>query len=151
MSAFSTGTPAGLYSRGWTNCYGRSRIIGCSDGYHGCHQPLIGVNATTVAAEAASAVRTYRALEAHEFRFRGDPSPAMKYGTFGDAVAQLIDAAGGGELPERFLNREVPFELQEAFAQGAVHVQLRFRPLENVRISRNCEESDAGCNLIGRR
>jgi hypothetical protein len=88
---------------------------------------LIGVNATRVAAEAATAVSVYRELEAHEFRVAADPRPPVKYATLGAAIEQLLDAIGAGELPEQFLDKGVPFDLQTAFAGGEVHVELKFR------------------------
>jgi hypothetical protein len=86
---------------------------------------LIGVNATTNAAEAAKAVSVYRALESYESREKGDPRPAQKYGTLGEAIEQLVHATGVGELPEVFLNRVIPDDLQEAFP--AVHIDMKFR------------------------
>jgi hypothetical protein len=89
---------------------------------------LIGVNTVTTAVEAAKAVSAYRGLEASETQlFYPDMMPPQKYGTFGEAIEQLIHATGVGALPERFLNRGVPDELQEAFARGEVRIALSFR------------------------
>jgi hypothetical protein len=88
---------------------------------------LIGVNATTVAAEAPKVVLKYRALEAHEQLAARDPRTPQRYGTLGEAVEQLIGATALCDLPELFLNREVPPELQKAFRQGTVRVEVTFR------------------------
>jgi hypothetical protein len=86
---------------------------------------LIGVNATTTGKDAAKTVSAYRELESYEFREKGDPRPVQKYGTLGEAIEQLVHATGVGELPEVFLNREVPNDLQEAFPD--VHIDMKFR------------------------
>jgi hypothetical protein len=88
---------------------------------------LIAVNATKNATEAATVVSAYRELESHEFRIKGDPRPAQKYGTLGEAIEQLIHATGVGELPELFLGQEVPYDLQEAFSKSDIHIDLKFR------------------------
>jgi hypothetical protein len=88
---------------------------------------LIGVNATTTATNAAETVSTYRELESYEFLTIQDPRTATRYGTLGEAIEQLIDAAGSGELPDAFLHREVDLDLQDAFSRGDVHIDLRFR------------------------
>jgi hypothetical protein len=96
---------------------------------------LIGVNATTVATNAARTVSAYRELESYEFRAKGDPRPAKKYGTLGEALEQLVRATGMGELPEVFFNREIPNDLQEAFPD--VHIDMKFRrpiPSASLRI-----------------
>jgi hypothetical protein len=88
---------------------------------------LIGVNATTHAADAVKIVSAYRRLESYEFRAKGDPRPRKKYGTFGEALEHLIHAISAGELPEIFLHREVPRDLQEAFPAGDVRTDITFR------------------------
>jgi hypothetical protein len=87
---------------------------------------LIGVNATTTATEAAETVSAYREFESYEFFTKGDPRAPVKYGTLGEAIEQLIHATGSGELPEVFLRREIPLDLQEAFSRGDVHIDLKF-------------------------
>jgi hypothetical protein len=86
---------------------------------------LIGVNATTTGKDAARTVSAYRALVSYEFKVKRDPRPAKRYGTLGEAIEQLVDATGVGELPEVFLNREVPDDLQDAFPD--VHIDMKFR------------------------
>src|SRR5207248_10486979 len=82
---------------------------------------LIGVNATRIAADSASTVSAYRQLEAHEFRAKG------VYGRLGDAIERLLHATAVGKLPEKFLGREIPSHLQEAFSAGVVRINLKFR------------------------
>jgi hypothetical protein len=102
---------------------------------------LIGVNATATGKDAARTVSVYRALLSYEFRAKGDPRPAKKYGTLGEAIEQLVDAAGEGELPEVFLNREVPDDLQDAFPY--VHIDMKFRrpiPFASLKITSTLED-----------
>jgi hypothetical protein len=97
---------------------------------------LIGVNATATGKDAARTVSVYRALVSYEFRAKRDPGPAKKYGTLGEAIEQLVDAAGEGKLPEVFLNREVPDDLQDAFPD--VHIDMKFRrpiPFASLKIT----------------
>ncbi len=96
---------------------------------------LIGVNATTTAAEAARIVPTYRELEAHHVWLPADPAdPAdgslIKYGTLGEAIEQLIYATTVGRLPKMFLNQEMPYVLQEAFDEQNARVALTFSKSE---------------------
>ena len=84
---------------------------------------LIGVNATKNAVDAASAVTTYRSLTAY---WQQGSLPPVKYGVLGEAIEQLIFAAGVGELPT-LLGQDVQLELQEAFAQGEARIDLKFR------------------------
>jgi hypothetical protein len=86
---------------------------------------LIGVNATTTAAESARTVSANRELEV--FRAKTDPRPAMKYGTLGEAIEQLLHAIGVGKLPDKFLGRGISPHLQEAFSRGEVEIDLKFR------------------------
>jgi hypothetical protein len=85
---------------------------------------LIGVNATTTAAESARTVAAYRELEAREFSAK---SPAMKYEKLGEAIEQLLHAIGVGELRETFLGRGIPPHLQKAFSTGGIQIDLKFR------------------------
>jgi len=87
---------------------------------------LIGVNATTTAAESARIVSACRELEECEFRAKSDRRPAVKYGRLGEAIEQLLHATGVGTLPERFLGREIPSHLQAAFSTGNVEIDLKF-------------------------
>ena len=88
---------------------------------------LIAVNATRNAAEAAKTAQTYRRLrpEEHEIPI----SELRRDFTLGEAVEQLLTAAGSGALPQPFLgiNRDDAIDLSEMFAAGQVHVELRFR------------------------
>jgi hypothetical protein len=94
---------------------------------------LIGVNATTTGKDAARTVLAYRALVSYQFRAKGDSRPAKRYGTLGEAMEQLVDATGVGELPEVFLNREVPDDLQDAFPD--VHIDMKFRrPIQSASL-----------------
>jgi hypothetical protein len=86
---------------------------------------LIGVNATTTAAESARTVSAYRELSA--FRAKTDRRPAMKYGTLGEAIEQLLHAIGVSKLPDKFLGRGTLPHLQEAFSTGEVQIDLKFR------------------------
>jgi hypothetical protein len=90
---------------------------------------LIGVNATATATDAAETVSTYRNLEAYSFLTIEEQGrrTATRYGTLGEAIEQLIDAAGSGELPDAFMHKEVHLDLQDAFSRGDVHIDLRFR------------------------
>lgn len=88
---------------------------------------VIGATVTRIATEAATVVSTYRALESYELRTKTDPRPPKQFGTLGAAVEQLIHAAGVGELPELFLDNEVPYQLRESFSKGDVYITLGFR------------------------
>jgi hypothetical protein len=84
---------------------------------------LIGVNATRNAAHAARAVQAYR-------RFRPDQlqrSEMIRDFTLGEAIEQLLVAAGTSEPPTPFLGTTDYYELSEAFETGEVDVELRFR------------------------
>lgn len=83
---------------------------------------LIGVNATTTAAESARTVSAYREFEV--FRARGDRRPAR---TLGEAIEQLLHAIGVGKLPDKFLGRGISSHLQEPFSRGEVEINLKFR------------------------
>jgi hypothetical protein len=88
---------------------------------------LIGVNATTNASEAANVVRRYRDLESYQVRSLADSRPVQKYGMLGEAIGQLIEATGAGEIREQFFGQDVPFDLQEAFSLGNIRIDLKFR------------------------
>ena len=88
---------------------------------------LIGVNATNVAADAARVVKEYRRLQALEFRSLLDPRPDDSRGALGDALEELLRFAGGGELPDVFMDHAFDWGFQEAFARGDVFIELRFR------------------------
>lgn len=88
---------------------------------------LIGVNATSGATNAARIVKTYRHLHALEFRSLSDPRPQSSWGTLGDAIEQLLCAAGTGELPDPFMGQGLGLGFQEAFFREEVRVELRFR------------------------
>jgi hypothetical protein len=86
---------------------------------------LIAVNVTKSAIDASHVVTSYRSLTAFA---AGRLVPETKYATLGDAIEQLIQAAGRGELPDPFLGKEhPPLEIQEAFAMGRVRIALKFR------------------------
>ena len=86
---------------------------------------LIGINTAKSAPQAPPAVRQFRNLHAFEFRSEADPRPESDWGTLGDAIEQLIMTAGTGELPEPFFDTIIP-DLQEAFFNGDVHLELAF-------------------------
>jgi hypothetical protein len=92
---------------------------------------LIGVNAARNAANAAKATAAYRRFRPDELEF---PDGGMNRDfTLGQAIEQLLVAAGTGQLPEVFLG--IPSnlgihrnrQLSEMFATGQVDVELRFR------------------------
>jgi hypothetical protein len=90
---------------------------------------LIGINATRNAAQAARAVQTYRRLRPDEVEF---PNPEVSHDfTLGQAIEQLLMAAGSGELLNPFLGTSdespVWHDLSDVFATDKVHVELRFR------------------------
>jgi hypothetical protein len=87
---------------------------------------LIGVNATSRASNAPRVVKAYRQLEAFKFLSLSDPSQYLSRETLGQAIEQLLDGAGRGELLQ-LLGQELPWDLQEGFAKGEVHVDLTFR------------------------
>ncbi len=87
---------------------------------------LIGVNATRTAAHAARAVQAYR-------RFRPDRfqrSETNRDFTLGEAIEQLLVAAGTSDPPAPFLGTTDYYELSEAFETGEIHIELRFRTSE---------------------
>ena len=97
---------------------------------------LIGVNATSSAANVARSVRTYRKLHASQFLSASDEHPVLMLGTLGEAIEQLLYGAGRGELPEPFLGQELDWDFQEAFSRGDVHVELGFqRPRPAARLA----------------
>jgi hypothetical protein len=48
-------------------------------------------------------------------------------------MEQLVDATGVGELPEVFLNREVPDDLQDAFPDVQIDMKFR-RPIQSASL-----------------
>jgi hypothetical protein len=89
---------------------------------------LIGVNTVTKAAEAPKLVRVYRNLEAVQELVMGDRSTNLLKGTLGDAIEQLLDAIGKGELPDRFLGKDLDDDpWRYAFATDNVIMALKFR------------------------
>jgi hypothetical protein len=86
---------------------------------------LIGVNTAKSAPEAPQAIRQFRDLHAYEFRSETDPRPESDWGALGDAIEQLIMASGIGKIPEPFFGT-LNLDLQEAFSNGDVHIELTF-------------------------
>jgi hypothetical protein len=89
---------------------------------------LIGVNAARKAANAAKATSAYRRFRPEELQFPNITLRSRDF-TLGQAIEQLLVAAGTGELPKSFLG--VPGDdddlMSEMFAARQVHVELRFR------------------------
>lgn len=86
---------------------------------------LIGINTAKSAPEAPRAIRQFRALQAYEFRSETDPRPESDRGALGDAIEQLIMVSGIGRIPEPFFGT-LNLDLEEAFSNGDVHIQLTF-------------------------
>jgi hypothetical protein len=86
---------------------------------------LIGVNTAKSAPEAPRAIRQFRDLHAYDFRSETDPRPESDWGALGDAIEQLIMASGIGRIPEPFFGA-LDLDLQEAFSNGDVHIELMF-------------------------
>jgi hypothetical protein len=86
---------------------------------------LIGVNTAKSAPQAPAAVRLFRDLHAFEFRSEADPRPESDWGALGDAIEQLIMAAGTGNIPEPFFGTIIP-DIEEAFSSGDVYIGLTF-------------------------
>ena len=93
---------------------------------------LIGVNATRNAAHAARAVQAYRRFRPDELQW----SEMSRDFTLGEAIEQLLVAAGTSEPPTPFLGTTDYYELSEAFETGEVHVELRFRTSESSALLR---------------
>jgi hypothetical protein len=86
---------------------------------------LIAVNATRNTAEAARAVFAYRRFRPEQYEV---PISEMNRDfTLGEAIEQLLVAAGTSRPPTPFLGTTDDYELSEAFETGQVHVELRFR------------------------
>jgi hypothetical protein len=91
---------------------------------------LIGVNAARNAANAAKATLAYRRFRPDELQF-----PEFSQGrrsrdfTLGQAIEQLLVAAGTQELPKSFLGAPGDDDdlMSEMFAASQVRVELRFR------------------------
>jgi hypothetical protein len=90
---------------------------------------LIAVNATRNAAQAADAVSSFRPLACNNNE-RLPYSERARDFTFGEAIEQLIAAAGTGELPNPFLGTRHWDELAELFGTGQIHIEVRFRTTE---------------------
>ena len=86
---------------------------------------LIGVNTAKSAPEAPRAIGQFRDLHAYDFRSETDPRPERDWGALGDAIEQLIMASGIGRIPEPFFGN-LNLDLQEAFSNGDVHIELTF-------------------------
>jgi hypothetical protein len=86
---------------------------------------LIGVNTAKNGPEAPRAIRQFRDLHAYDFRSEADPRPESDWGALGDAIEQLIMASGIGRIPEPFFGT-LNLDLQEAFSNGDVHIELTF-------------------------
>jgi hypothetical protein len=86
---------------------------------------LIGVNTAKSAPQAPPAVRLFRDLHALELRSEADPRPESDWGALGDAIEQLIMAAGTGKVRETFFGTIIP-DLEEAFSSGDVYIGLTF-------------------------
>ena len=86
---------------------------------------LIGVNTAKSAPEAPRAIGQFRDLHAYDFRTETDPRPESDWGALGDAIEQLIMASGLGRIPEPFFGT-LNLDLQEAFSNGDVHIELTF-------------------------
>jgi hypothetical protein len=87
---------------------------------------LIAVNATKHANEAVRAVTFYRPMVPHEVEGTANARPLEEAGTFGQAVEQLLEAAAVGMLPNSFLGKIVPKQLQDGFSKGNVRIALKF-------------------------
>jgi hypothetical protein len=86
---------------------------------------LIAVNATRNAGDAARAASAFR-------RFRPDPYPYQisemsRDFTLGEAIEQLLVAAGTSKPPTPFLGTTDYYDLLDAFETGQVHLELRFK------------------------
>ena len=90
---------------------------------------LIGVNTAKSAPEAPRAIRQFRDLHAREFRAETDPRPESDSRALGDAIEQLIMASGIGRIPEPLFGN-LNLDLQEAFSNGDVHIELTFNTTE---------------------
>lgn len=91
---------------------------------------LIAVNATRNAAEAVKAALRYRRFLPDKDQFSDVQGRMNRDFTLGEAIEQLLMAAGSGELPNPFLG--TPDEasnwhyLSDIFAAAEVNVDLRF-------------------------
>jgi hypothetical protein len=86
---------------------------------------LIGVNATRNAAHSAGAVKAYRRFRPDQYQIQ--ISEMSRDFTLGEAIEQLLVAAGTSEPPTPFLGTTDYYQLSEAFETGEVDVELRFR------------------------
>ena len=103
---------------------------------------LIAVNATRNTAEAARAASAFR-------RFRPDQYPYQisemsRDFTLGEAIEQLLVAAGTSKPPTPFLGTTDYYDLLDAFETGQVHLELRFKtstPSALLRIAEPLDEA----------
>jgi hypothetical protein len=112
---------------------------------------LIAVNATSVAASAASVVSYYRELEAQEVRSAKNPRPRRVLGTFGSAVEAVVEAYTRAELPSQFLGEGFAPEHEYQFAKGTLHFRISFfRPIPeaSIRIVPQVADEDTGPGFI---
>jgi hypothetical protein len=95
---------------------------------------LIAVNATRNTAEAVRAVSAYRRFRPEQYQV---PISEMNRDfTLGEAIEQLLVAAGTSQPPKPFLGTTDYYDLSEAFETGEVHVELRFRTSESSALLR---------------
>jgi hypothetical protein len=89
---------------------------------------LIAVNATRNTADAARAASAFRRFRPDENQFPEFWQDRMNRDfTLGEAIEQLLVAAGTSKPPTPFLGTTDYYELSEAFETGEVDVELRFR------------------------
>jgi hypothetical protein len=105
---------------------------------------VIGVNAARNPADATKAVQTYRRLRPQEYEI---PVSEMRRDfTLGEAIEQLLMAAGSGELPRSFLGgSENDITISKWLAAGQLNVELRFRtdaPSTLLRLALRVDDAD---------
>jgi hypothetical protein len=98
---------------------------------------LIATNATRNAAEAVRAVSAYRRFRPAQYEV--PISEMSRDFTLGEAIEQLLVAAGTNQPPTPFLGTTDYYELSEAFETGQVHIELRFRTSEPSALLRIAE------------
>jgi hypothetical protein len=87
---------------------------------------LIAVSTTKHAIEVPKAIPLYRQLVAYERDQTGKRHSIEGVAEFGDALEQLILAAGTGRFPNPFLGKAISRELEQDFTQGKVEIAIRF-------------------------
>jgi hypothetical protein len=111
-------------------------------GWSDASNMLIAVNATRNTAEAVRAASAYRRFRPDEHQFQ---NPEMNRDfTLGEAIEQLLLAAGTSKPPTPFLGTTDYYDLLEAFETGEAHVELRFRtstPSALLRIAEPLDEA----------